>query len=243
MEAIMDEAHIIEQAGREKAGGVGRHHQSVRSGSEAAMTDLPALREAVAEFGRWQNSEGKGYESLVDTACGVFDVLPALLDELEAERTENTRLSEAFITMERAANQREAENARLRREDERVVAELARTLAVLSEVADPVAGVRILGPNEHLADLAKRRMDERDEARSEAHRNFHLSTGTLVDEALSKREQAEADLAALRARHAKGVEQAWREAALMVIDCPFTSEDIDKAWLESSAKAALEGKL
>jgi hypothetical protein len=37
------------------------------------------------------------------------------------------------------------------------------------------------------------------------------------------------------------VEKAWREAALMVIDCPFTSEDIDKAWLASSAKAALEG--
>ena len=52
--------------------------------------------------------------------------------------------------------------------------------------------------------------------------------------------QSNTALEALRTRHAEVVEKAFREGALMVIDCPFTSEDIDKAWLASSAKATLE---
>lgn len=64
----------------------------------------------------------------------------------------------------------EAENERLRQDDSRIVGELERTLAALSDANDAFDAVRQLSGAEYCADLAKRRMAERDTARAEADR-------------------------------------------------------------------------
>ena len=48
------------------------------------MTNLPALREAVAKYEAWASDDREGYDSLLGIACETFNALPALLDELEA---------------------------------------------------------------------------------------------------------------------------------------------------------------
>jgi hypothetical protein len=52
-------------------------------------------------------------------------------------------------------------------------------------------------------------------------------------------EQLKADLTALRERHAEAVEAAWREGALMILDWSFTSEDLNRMWLQSEARKAV----
>jgi hypothetical protein len=47
----------------------------------------------------------------VEIACVACDHLDAIVAALEAERIENAHLREAFVTMERAANERETEVA------------------------------------------------------------------------------------------------------------------------------------
>ena len=118
------------------------------------MTDLPALREALAKIAPCPKCSGAGFlitnsshaehDAGCDGSCKYCPVevpdqdvgpcdceltqasiteddhwrlvcsLRALLDELEAERIENTHLREAFVTMERAANERELEAEWLR---------------------------------------------------------------------------------------------------------------------------------
>jgi hypothetical protein len=46
----------------------------------------------------------------------------------------------------------------------------------------------------------------------------------------------------LRETHAAAVEAAWREGALMILDCPFTSEDLDRMWRQSEARRGLAEK-
>jgi hypothetical protein len=58
-------------------------------------------------------------------------------------------------------------------------------------------------------------------------------------EALNAAAQNEAALAALRQRHAEAVEAAWREGALMILDWSFTSEDLNRMWLQSEARKAV----
>ena len=75
------------------------------------MTDLPALREAVAETVPYC-----GQGETVPNAWArreraeriLLDAVPALLDEVEAATIENTRLHEAFKVMEKEYNTDEA---------------------------------------------------------------------------------------------------------------------------------------
>lgn len=129
--------------------------------SSPTMTNLPALREAVAKMteGPWavlaefkiQAHHGECIASSVSNrnAAGIValrNTAPALLDEVEALREDNRRLYE---------------------EDRRIFAELSRTLAALSGQDDPAEAVHQLGPSEYCAELAKRRMDELEAARAE----------------------------------------------------------------------------
>jgi hypothetical protein len=61
----------------------------------------------------------QNYANDLNGIVAVMNAAPALLADLAAERIENTRLREAFVTMEKAANQREAEVERLTNELER----------------------------------------------------------------------------------------------------------------------------
>jgi hypothetical protein len=96
--------------------------------------DLPRLREAVALVQRaitgedrwraeWKDSGWpstappagsysiQSTDTVLEWLRAVSVPLPALLDELEAERIENTHLREAFVTMERAYNTAQADLA------------------------------------------------------------------------------------------------------------------------------------
>ena len=56
------------------------------------MTNLPALREAVATMGTCRCYGVEGCDACADNMYAILNALPALLDELEAARAENAAL-------------------------------------------------------------------------------------------------------------------------------------------------------
>jgi len=87
------------------------------------MTNLPALREAVAIIQRGVPRDQAGvYDDrtpLELAALRLALALPALLDALEAERIENTRLREAVQVFEKGYNTAEADLAAARTSEKR----------------------------------------------------------------------------------------------------------------------------
>jgi len=153
------------------------------------MTDLPALREAVARLQSVQFTPeiDPGARGWIEDGKLVAAALPALLDELEAlrastrelgadlndaeylggsaqqvalklakqldaERIEVARLREAFVTMERAANQHETER-------DRALADLDDAATAINEAMD-ILGLAGIDQPITVVDAARSRMDD-----------------------------------------------------------------------------------
>lgn len=93
----------------------------------------------------------------------MTDRLDAIEKALESERRVSAaweqRYALALAREQKATTDLAAErieNARLRRDDQNVMAELDRTLKVLAGTDDLSAAMHMLGPDEHLSDLAMR---------------------------------------------------------------------------------------
>jgi septal ring factor EnvC (AmiA/AmiB activator) len=93
-------------------------------------TRLATAEAALVQLREWKTAAAKSMHEFVQLTQQV-SVESALVREVmaerdaaraeaERERIENTHLREAFVTMERAANEREAEAARLREAIERI---------------------------------------------------------------------------------------------------------------------------
>jgi hypothetical protein len=107
----------------------------VRDADAYEPPDLPALRETVERRRRCGCEKCEGCGSDRDA---LVNAAPALLDELERERIENTRLREAFVTMERAYNRATTDRDISMRKRGELEADLAAARAVLdgAEVVD-----------------------------------------------------------------------------------------------------------
>jgi len=148
----------------------------------AERIEVARLRGEVAN----RNQRALDGDNAVAAISGVMDTLDKAEATLAAERIEIAHLREAFVTMERAANQHETER-------DRALADLDDAATAINEAMD-ILGLAGIDQPITVVDAARSRMDDLAAARAE-----ELATHRALDATLEYLRDVKADLAAARA--------------------------------------------